>query len=243
VLINWYNGFPKLGHLHKVKTMQPIVFVINPNSTQAVTDGFDKALEPLRLANGPEIKSLTLKEGPPGVESQINVDSVTMPLVKLVRELDHSHLGRPKAFVIACFSDPGLHAVREATSSPVLGISEAGVLTAMTLGQRIGVIAILRKSISRHGRLFGGMGVSDRVIAEVPLGMSVVELADAERTRAGLKSAGESLRDLHLCDVVIMGCAGMAEHRPWLQDQLGMPVVEPTQAATSMALGRALLQW
>jgi Asp/Glu/hydantoin racemase len=133
--------------------------------------------------------------------------------------------------------------VREATSAPVLGISECGVLTAMTLGQRIGVIAILRKSISRHGRLFGAMGLSDRVVAEVPLGMSVVELAQAEKTRAGLKRAGEALRDQHLCDVVILGCAGMAQHRSWLQDELGIAVVEPTQAATSMALGRVLLQW
>jgi len=232
-----------LGPLHKVKTMQPIIFVINPNSTQAVTDGFDKAMDPLRMAGGPEIKSLTLKEGPPGIESQLNVESVTLPLVKLVRELDQAHPDRPKAYVIACFSDPGLHAVREATSAPVLGISECGVLTAMTLGQRIGVIAILRKSISRHGRLFGAMGLSDRVVAEVPLGMSVVELAQAEKTRAGLKRAGEALRDQHLCDVVILGCAGMAQHRSWLQDELGIAVVEPTQAATSMALGRVLLQW
>jgi len=223
--------------------MQPIIFVINPNSTQAVTDGFDKAMDPLRMAGGPEIKSLTLKEGPPGIESQLNVESVTLPLVKLVRELDQAHPDRPKAYVIACFSDPGLHAVREATSAPVLGISECGVLTAMTLGQRIGVIAILRKSISRHGRLFGAMGLSDRVVAEVPLGMSVVELGEAEKTRAGLKRAGEALRDQHLCDVVILGCAGMAQHRSWLQDELGISVVEPTQAATSMALGRVLLQW
>lgn len=229
--------------IQQVDTMKPIIFVINPNSTQAVTNGFDKALDPLRLANGPEIKSLTLKEGPPGIESQLNVDSVTMPLVALVQELDQANPNRSKAYVIACFSDPGLHAVREATPSPVLGISESAVLTAMTLGQRIGVIAILRKSISRHGRLFGAMGLSDRVVAEAPLGMSVVELAETEKTREGLKRAGESLRDHHLCDVIVLGCAGMAEHRSWLQEQLGISVVEPTQAATSMALGRVLLQW
>jgi Asp/Glu/hydantoin racemase len=71
--------------------MQPIIFVINPNSTQAVTDSFDEALNALRLPNGPEIRSLTLKEGPPGVETQINADSVTMPLVALVKALDKTH--------------------------------------------------------------------------------------------------------------------------------------------------------
>lgn len=223
--------------------MRPIVFVINPNSTQAVTDGFDAALDALRIENGPEIQSLTLKEGPPGVESQMNVDSVTMPLVKLVQRLDAEHKDRAGAYVIACFSDPGLHAVREATPRPVVGISECGIYTAMTLGHRIGIIAILKKSVSRHGRLFGGMGVSDRIVAEVPLGMTVLELADPERTRAGLKRAGEVLRDQHLVDVVVLGCAGMAQHRGWLAKELGIPVVEPTQAATSMAIGRALLQW
>jgi Asp/Glu/hydantoin racemase len=46
-----------------------------------------------------------------------------------------------------------------------------------------------------------------------------------------------------LADVIVLGCAGMAEHRQWLEQALGIPVVEPTQAATAMALGRALLKW
>jgi allantoin racemase len=223
--------------------MRPIVFVINPNSTQSVTDGFDKALDALRLDTGPDIRSLTLKEGPPGVETQINADSVTMPLIRLVQELDATHAGQVGAYVIACFSDPGIHAVREATKHPVLGISECGIMTAMTLGQNIGVIAILKKSIARHTRYFKAMGVSDRIVAELPLGMGVLELADAQRTRAGLKRVGEKLRDEHLADVIVLGCAGMAEHRLWLEQALGVAVVEPTQAATAMAMGRALLRW
>lgn len=223
--------------------MQPIIFVINPNSTQAVTDSFDPALDALRLPNGPEIRSLTLKEGPPGVETQINADSVTMPLVALVKELDVSFGDRVGAFVIACFSDPGIHAVREATKRPVLGISECGVMTAMTLGQNVGVIAILKKSIGRHSRYFNALGVANRVVAELPLGMGVLELSDSARTRAGLKRVGEKLRDELLADVIVLGCAGMAGHRQWLEQTLGIPVVEPTQAATAMALGRALLKW
>jgi Asp/Glu/hydantoin racemase len=223
--------------------MQPIIFVINPNSTQAVTDAFDRALNALRLSNGPEIRSLTLKEGPPGIESQINADSVTLPLVALVKELDATHGDRVGAFVVACFSDPGIHAVREATQRPVLGISECGVMTAMSLGQNLGVIAILKKSIARHTRYFNALGVANRIVAELPLGMGVLELSDGAKTRAGLLRVGEKLRDEHLADVIVLGCAGMAEHRQWLEQALGIPVVEPTQAATAMALGRALLKW
>ncbi|AWB33889.1 Asp/Glu racemase [Orrella marina] len=223
--------------------MRPIIFVINPNSTQSVTDAFDKALDPLRTTDGPEIQCLTLAEGPSGVERQIDVENVTLPLVRLVQKLESEHGERTGGFVIACFSDPGLYAVREATSRPVMGISESGILTAMTMGQRIGVIAILRGSIRRHGRMFGAMGVTDRVVAEEPLGMTVLELGDPQRTREGLKRAGQKLRDEYLVDVLVLGCAGMADHRDWLQQELDMPVVEPTQAATAMAMGRALLRW
>jgi Asp/Glu/hydantoin racemase len=40
-----------------------------------------------------------------------------------------------------------------------------------------------------------------------------------------------------------MGCAGMASYRKRLQDELGVPVVEPTQATVAMALGRVRLGW
>jgi Asp/Glu/hydantoin racemase len=223
--------------------MRPIVFVINPNSTQSVTDSFDTALDPLRIPDGPEIRCLTLKDGPTGVERQIDVENVTLPLVRLVQSLEAEHGERARAFVIACFSDPGLYAVREATTRPVMGISECGILTAMTIGHRVGVIAILRASVRRHGRMFGAMGVTDRVVAEEPLGMTVLELGDPASTREGLKRAGQKLRDEHLVDVIVLGCAGMASHRAWLENELGLPVVEPTQAATAMAMGRALLRW
>ena len=54
---------------------------------------------------------------------------------------------------------------------------------------------------------------------------------------------GKALRDRHAADVVIMGCAGMARYRKPLQDEIGIPVVEPTQAAVSMAIGRVRLNW
>ncbi len=40
-----------------------------------------------------------------------------------------------------------------------------------------------------------------------------------------------------------MGCAGMAAFRAPLQEATGLPVVEPTQAAVSMILGRIRLGW
>ena len=54
---------------------------------------------------------------------------------------------------------------------------------------------------------------------------------------------GKRLRNEHGADVIVMGCAGMACYRKPLHDALGIPVVEPTQAALAMAIGRVRLGW
>jgi allantoin racemase len=215
------------------------ILVINPNSTEAVTRGIDEAVEPLRMAGGPAIDCVTLKEGPPGVETQQHVDGVVPHLLSLVLQKEPQY----SAFVIACYSDPGLHSVREATKKPVLGISECGILTALTLGQRFGVIAILKTSIPRHLRYVGALGLTDRLAGELAVGLPVVELSNQEKTFGRMVEAGKALRDQHGANVVIMGCAGMARYRRPLQDEIGIPVVEPTQAAVSMAIGRVRLNW
>ena len=215
------------------------ILVINPNSTEAVTRGIDEAVEPLRMAGGPAIDCVTLKEGPPGIETQQHVDGVVPHLLSLVSQKEKQYA----AFVIACYSDPGLHSVREVTKKPVLGISECGILTALTLGHRFGVIAILQKSIPRHLRYVGALGVSDRLAGELPIGLGVTELSDETKTFGRMVQVGKTLREEHGADVVVMGCAGMARYRKPLQDEIGVPVVEPTQAAVAMAIGRVRLNW
>src|SRR5262245_46797005 len=206
--------------------------VINPNSNEAVTRGIDAALEPLRFANGPEIVCSTLAEGPFGVESQADADSVVMPLLRLI-EADNP----PDAFVSACHSDPGLQAGREGTSRPVFGIAECGVLTALARAERFGVIAIGQRSIARHARYLRQMGLTSRFAGERPLNMSVAETASGERTLDRMIEVGTELREEDGADVVVMGCAGMARHRAPLEAALGIPVIDPTQAAVAMALG------
>jgi allantoin racemase len=215
------------------------ILVVNPNSTEAVTRGIDEACEPLRMEGGPAIDVVTLREGPPGIETQQHVDSVVPYLVKTVQASDSKYDG----FVIACYSDPGLHSLREATRKPVLGISECGILTALTLGQKFGVIAILEQSIPRHLRYMGALGVMDRLAAELPVGLGVTELGDESRALGRMAEVGRTLREQHGANVIVMGCAGMARYRKSLQRAVGLPVVEPTQAAVAMAIGRVRLGW
>lgn len=219
--------------------MSDTILVINPNSSAAVTRRIDEACEPLRMSGGPAIRCVTLEEGPLGIETQRDVDSVVLPLVRSVVEQEKNY----SAFVIACYSDPGLHAVRELTKKPVLGIAECGILTALTLGHKFGVLAILRQSVPRHLRHIGALGVTDRLAGELPVGLGVAELADEMKTFQRMQAVGAKLRDEHGADVLVMGCAGMAPYRRRLEDAVGLPVVEPTQAAVAMAIGRVRLGW
>jgi len=215
------------------------IVVINPNSTQAVTDAMDRACSSLRMTGGPAIECVTLTAGPPGIESQYDADSVVMPLC----ELALSRGNDAGAFIVACYSDPGLYALRDRTDKPVLGIAECGTLTAMTLGDRFGVIAILQSSLARQRRYVRAMGVADRFAGNRSVGLGVTELSDEARTFERMIRAGEALRDEDGADVVIMGCGGMARYRDRLADRLGIPVVEPTVAAVSMAIGRVRRGW
>jgi len=211
------------------------LIVINPNSSQSVTQGIDAAIDPLRSFGIP-IRCLTLAKGPPGIESQRQADLTIGPLLELAAAQQDA-----AGYVIACFGDPGLYALRDQTRLPVVGIQEAAVMTALTLGQRFGVIAILQKSIPRHLRAFGAMGVIDRLAGDRALGLGVAELADPERSLNAMIATGKKLRDDDGANVLIMGCAGMARYREPLQQATDLPVVEPSQAAVSMALGQIKL--
>jgi allantoin racemase len=214
---------------------RPRILVINPNSNRVVTAGIAEALKPLIFADGPEIICETLAEGPFGIESQADSDSVAMPLRRLVEGDKGS-----AAFVIACYSDPGLHVCREATTRPVLGIAECGVLTALTRADTFGVIAISQRSIQRHQRYLRQTGLMGRLAGERPLDMSVAETASGEGTLEKMIAVGRALKE-DGAGAIVMGCAGMARHRKPLEQALGIPVIDPTQAAVTMAVGAVQL--
>ncbi|MEM7526193.1 MAG: aspartate/glutamate racemase family protein [Pseudomonadota bacterium] len=210
------------------------ILVINPNSNQAVTDGLRDALASFAAPGLPPLECLTLAEGPFGIESQVDADSVVLPLVRLVES-------RPDAaaHIIACYSDPGLDACRSVASAPVFGIQESGVMTALARADRFGVIAIAEASIQRHRRAMRRMGVLDRLAGERALNMSVDETARGEHTFGRLVEVGQAL-SADGAEALILGCAGMARHRAPLEAALGLPIIDPVQAATAMALGTVL---
>ena len=210
--------------------MSARILVINPNSSATVTDDIARAVDGFRFEGGPAIDCLTLPEGPPGIETQRHVDEVVAPLCRAIER------ERADAFVIACFSDPGLHAAREATDTPVFGIAQCGIHGALARGERFGIVAILEGSIPRHRRYVASLGLSARMAGERAVGLGVTQLAQEDIVADRMTQVAEQLRDEDGADVIVLGCAGMARYRAPLEAHLGCPVIDPSQAAVGMAI-------
>ena len=218
--------------------MKQRVLVINPNCLQAVTESMSAALEGYRFPGGPEIRCETLESGPSGIETQTHVDAAAAKLVEWFDEKPARK--QADAFVIACFSDPGVIALREALRAPVYGIGEASYLTAAALGEQFGVIAIQSKGIARHRRAQRALGLEHKVAGELAIDLGVAELSKDALVWKRMSAIGAKLRDERGASVLIMGCAGMARYRDRLEEHLRVPVVDPTQAAVGMAIGMLL---
>ena len=165
----------------------------------------------------------------------MDAESVVLPICDYV----HGRNDEAGAFVIGCYSDPGLHAAREVARVPVFGIAESAMATALTRGDRFGVISIL----AGLGTAPPPPGAGDG--ARVPPGGRPPDRARGNRARrrvtkrstSAWKRTGRRLRDECGADVVILGCTGMAHFRRPLEAALGLPIVEPTRAAVALALG------
>ena len=226
-----------------MKQAQSTLLVINPNSTQVVTDHISLALEPFRRpgsTEGPAIVCETLTSGPPGIESQAHVDGISEKLIAWFEA--HPHYRNVDAVVLACFSDPGMVALRETLSCPVFGSAECAYLTAASMGDKFGVISILSRAVGRHKRQVRLLGLEHKLAEDLPIEVNVVDLVKEDLTFTRMLSVGKTLIDKHGARVIIMGCAGMARYRARLEAELAVPVIDPTQAGVAIAIGQLLVR-
>ncbi len=216
--------------------MPGIIRIINPNSNPAVTQGMSEAVEPLRLAGGPILDCVTLETGTFGIESDEDIEMVTPMLVEWVKQDTEA-----SAFIIGCYSDPGLGPCRETTNKPVMGIAECAMLTALTRASKFGVISILEASIPRHRRHMEARSLHHQCAGDRAIGMGVSEVESRADAFDHLVSVGQALRDEDGAGAVITGCTGMAKYGARLEKALEIPVIDPTQAAAGMALSAVAL--
>lgn len=207
------------------------ILVINPNSNASVTAGIDTALDRQRREDALHIDCITLDAGPFGIESDADIDAVAPLVVSKISE----QLANYDAFVIACYSDPGLAESRSAVDKPVLGIHESAIGMSVAYERRFGVLALGRESIQRHIGYVRSLGMQAFHAGERPLDVSVDEAANDPGTLQKIIDVGRELIDEDGAETLILGCAGLAAHRRAAQAALGVPVIDPVQAAVALA--------
>ena len=205
------------------------ILVINPNNSTACGAGIEVAIAPFRTPDGPRIDVVSLPEGPPAIYSWRDWHAAVEPLCRRIEQ------DAADAYIIACASDPGIEAARATTKRPVLGVFRSAVAAALARGERFGVIALVDASKTRHLAVLRAMGAESRLAAEVALNVSMDTLLEPETARALLTQAAEDCVRAG-AETVILGCTGMAHHRPAVGRAVGVPVIEPCQAAIALTL-------
>lgn len=200
------------------------IFILNPNSSEAVTRVMKESAGLIAHGITADVDFATLEGAPAGIESQADVEAVVQPVVARLKRK------QADAYVIGCFSDPGLALAREQIAAPVVGIAEAAYAEAIALGTRFGVVSIVQASIGRHRRAIRQLGYEIFLAGDRSLDIGVACMGNAERVIARIEEIGTELRDIDGAESLILGCASMGIYRSEIERRLGLPVIDPVQA-------------
>lgn len=182
---------------------------------------------------GTEVDVVSLPRGPASIESEYDEALAGPGILQRVQEATRDGAD---AIFVSCGADPAIPAAREITDVPVVGGFEPAMLTALTLGERIGILQVLPNVLPMLRSLARRHAIGDRLGTIRVIDLPVLGLAHddvlvdrlAEQARSAVHS-GEA-------DVLVLGCTGMlgvaaAVEERLAAEGLAVPVVDPTAAA------------
>lgn len=202
------------------------VVMINPNSTEYITQMLAEAASET-AGSSLDVEVITNRGGPAAIESDQDVVDCASSMLETLR--DHP----ADAYVVGCFSDPGLASAQAEFDVPVFGIAESSIHVALQISSAVGIIAGLDKAIPRHQVYWEKLGAARNIVDEIACGRGVLDL-ESEEAFADVLAAGTELKAAG-AEVLVLGCAGMVEMADRLAADLGIPVVEPCRAALQRA--------
>ncbi|CAO5233140.1 aspartate/glutamate racemase family protein [Frankia sp. AgKG'84/4] len=214
-----------------------LIRVINPNTTEAMTKLIGESAS---LAAGPDVlvEAVTPAMGPASIESHYD-EALSVPGV--LAEIAAGENDGAAGFVIACFGDPGLDAARERATGPVLGIAEAAMRAASSLGRAFSVVTTLDRSVGRTWELIDRYGVRSTCRGVRACEIPVLDLESDLSAPARVLAECLAARDDDGADVIVLGCAGMGDLCADLTAELGLPVIDGVSVATGMVAALARL--
>lgn len=208
------------------------VLVINPNSSSSMSEHMRRELEKVREPST-VVTVVNPETTPLSIESAVEESQAIPATVALAEQGQRDGYA---AIVIACFSDPGLDAAREAVSIPVVGIEESALHVAAMLGHRFTILTARRERVPAKLDHVARLGLQDRLASVRPLDMSVLEMdRDSARAKSRILEVGRVAVEQDHAEVLVLGCAGLAGYGRELTTTLDVAIVDPTPVGLKMA--------
>jgi allantoin racemase len=198
------------------------ILLLNANTSALVTGKVERAAR-AAAPKGVEIATATGTFGAEVIATRAEHAIAEHAAVTLAAE----HATGCDAVVIAVSYDTGLRAVRELLDVPVVGMTEAGLLTACMLGGRVGVIVFGRRVLPLYQELVAGYGLQGRVA-----GWRVLESgapyaqADHPELDRDIAAAAADLVERDYAEAVLLAGAVMAGVPRRLQPLSRVPLVD-----------------
>ncbi len=198
------------------------LLLVNANTSQTVTDAMAREA---RAAAAPTttIRPVTGTFGAEIIASRSEAAIAEHMALTLMAQYGPGYDG----VLVGVSFDSGVRAGRELLSIPVVGMTEAALLTACMLGGRIGVVVPGRRVLPLFRELVAGYGLESRMA-----GYGVLEGGvpyDPEALAAYLApvvTVAEQLVEGEGAEVVVLAGAALAGLHRRLQEQLPVPLVD-----------------
>ncbi|MFO1352241.1 MAG: aspartate/glutamate racemase family protein [Gammaproteobacteria bacterium] len=208
--------------------------IINPTTTEAFAVKNRAAAESVAAA-GTQILSATVTSGPQSIEGHYDEAACTIGI------LEEVHAGEAEGcdgYVIACFGDPGVFAAREIAGGPVIGIAEAAFHVASIVATRFSVVTTLARTkiICEHLLQIHGFEHQCRRVRASGLEVLALEETGPAACAEIVEECRRAVREDEV-GALVLGCAGMADLAEYIQQTIGVPVVEGVAAATKLIEG------
>jgi allantoin racemase len=202
--------------------------VINPNTTASMTALIGASARAV-AGPGTTVEAVTSSMGPASIESHYDEALAVPGLLAAVADGERSGVD---GYVLACFGDPGLDAAREIAAGPVVGIAEAAMHTATLLGRAFSVVTTLDRTGGRALDLAGRYVAAGACRGVSACDIPVLDLESDPDVLERVVGVARVALDRDGSDVIVLGCAGMANLCAAASAELGVPVVDGVTAAT-----------
>jgi len=214
------------------------ILIANPNTSTGVTDRLVAAGR-LVASPGTELQPMTASYGVPYIATRAEAAIGAAAALDMLAE----RRGTMDAAIVAAFGDPGLGGARELFDFPVVGMAEAAMLMACTLGRRFGIVSFSRSLEPWFAEIVAWHGMTGRCAAIRTLDEGFKSIDDVQEEKEAV------LVDLALgtvandgADVVILAGAPLAGLAGKIRDRVPVPLVDGIQAAVVMAEGLVRLK-